>query len=91
MGIMITYPGYNNGYNNPIHNSHKTVGAHYTQQDMVYLLVFSSLSYIYYISLSMQIHFPFLVYIYFILLFLSTETTFPFSSHRLVIHVNILK
>ena len=28
MGIMITY----HGYNNPVNNAHKNVGAHYTRQ-----------------------------------------------------------
>ena len=35
MGIMITYHGYNNGYNNPLYNVHKSTGVRYTQQNMV--------------------------------------------------------
>ena len=35
MGIMITCHRYNNGYNNPMHNAHKNVGAHYAQKNMV--------------------------------------------------------
>ena len=38
MGIMITYYGYNNGYNNPVYNVHKNVGAYYTRQNMVFLV-----------------------------------------------------
>ena len=34
---MITYHGYNNGYNNPVYHGHKDVGAHYTGQNMVSL------------------------------------------------------
>ena len=34
MGIMITC----HGYNNPMYNAHKNVGAHYEQQNMVYTL-----------------------------------------------------
>ena len=30
MGIVITYRGYNNGYNNPVYNAHKTVDVLYT-------------------------------------------------------------
>ena len=32
---MIKYYGYNNGHNNPTYNVHKTVGVHYTWQNMV--------------------------------------------------------
>ena len=32
MHIMITYHGYNNRYNDPVCNAHKTVSVHYTQQ-----------------------------------------------------------
>ena len=32
MGIMITY----HGYNNPIYNAHKNMGAHYTWQNPVF-------------------------------------------------------
>ena len=32
MGIMISYHGYNDGYNNPTYKAHKNVGVHYTQQ-----------------------------------------------------------
>lgn len=40
----------------------------------------------------MQIYFSLLIYIYFILLLLSIEITFLFSSHQnIVIHVNTLK
>ena len=35
MGIMTTYHGSNNEYNNPMYNAHKNVGAHYMQQNMV--------------------------------------------------------
>ena len=35
MGMMITYHGYNNEYNNPVHSAHRSVGVHYTQQNMV--------------------------------------------------------
>ena len=35
MGIMITYHGYNNRYNNSVYNAHKNVGTHYTQQNVV--------------------------------------------------------
>ena len=38
MGIMITYHGYNNGHDNPMYNAHKTVGIHYTWQNMVHHL-----------------------------------------------------
>ena len=33
MGIMITYHVHNNGYNNPMYNAHKNVGAHYPWQN----------------------------------------------------------
>ena len=38
MGIMITYHGYNNGYNNPMDNARQDVGAHYTGQNAVILI-----------------------------------------------------
>ena len=28
-------PWYNNGYDNPMYNAHKNVGAHYTRQNTV--------------------------------------------------------
>ena len=30
MGIMTTYHGHNNEYDNLVHNVHKNVGVHYT-------------------------------------------------------------
>ena len=32
---MITYHGCNNGYNNPVYNANRNVGAHYTWQNTV--------------------------------------------------------
>ena len=36
MGRMITYHGYNDGYNNPVYNMHKTVGVRYTWEHMIH-------------------------------------------------------
>ena len=35
MGTMITCHGYINGYNNPVYNVHKNMGARYKWQSMV--------------------------------------------------------
>ena len=35
MGIVITYHGYNNGYNKPMYTVHKNGGVHYTWQNTV--------------------------------------------------------
>ena len=35
MDIMNTYYGSTDGYNNPMYNTHKNVGAYYTQQNTV--------------------------------------------------------
>ena len=43
MCIMTTYHRYNNGYNNPVYNAHKSVGAHYTQQNTVSSYVYTVL------------------------------------------------
>ena len=39
MHIMTTYHGYNNGYNTPVYNAPKNVGAHYPQQNTVQLIL----------------------------------------------------
>ena len=38
-GTMITYHGCSNGNNNPMYNVHKTVGAHCTWQNTVFVLI----------------------------------------------------
>ena len=35
MGIMITYHGYSNAYDNPVCNVYKNAGVHYTWQEVV--------------------------------------------------------
>ena len=40
MGMMIAHHGYENGHNNPMQSAHKTMGAHYTQENTVFTVVF---------------------------------------------------
>ena len=39
MGKMITYHGYNNGYNNPMYNVHQNMDVHYKWQNTVSILL----------------------------------------------------
>ena len=36
---MMTYHGYNNGYNNPVYDVHKNMGAHNTWQNTVLCMI----------------------------------------------------
>ena len=36
MDTIITYLGYNNGYNNPVYNAHKNVDAYYTWEHIIH-------------------------------------------------------